>query len=471
MNAFYSTSILTAYLVSLLLFSFITTINAGNTNWTGGGGTADWNDAANWSMGVPGANDRAIFDNVTVSLVNNAPSTMPKEIKVVNGGSVTFPFDLTVNKIEVTGVPASSAVFDGALTVTGGNGEIRIADGSTGTFNETVVATILICDDALGGTFNFSEEVTVEELEIKNTGDKMVINTNGAVVTVTNTSSKTNGNLIVDGAIRFQMATTYKGSFTNENDMCADATFTVTGTMINNGTMCFEMDLVVSGILDNSGTIDVTGTFTCSGTCSGNSVGSDPCDCSFLLPIKLISFSGRITDDGIQLEWETAVEIDNAGFDIERGHAGIGGSKLEWKMIGFINGNGSTTNIHNYKFLDTAPFYGINYYRLKQNDYNGQYQYTPIISVEATDNEDAIAPILFPNPTRKMLTIQMISDSYDSATILIFNLTGKLMFSDEVSIHTGRNIHSLDVGKLSCGIYLSHIITSGRKFVQPVVRE
>jgi hypothetical protein len=95
-----------------------------------------------------------------------------------------------------------------------------------------------------------------------------------------------------------------------------------------------------------------------------------------LLPVEITIFSGRRDLERIRIDWETVTEIDNDGFEVQRSEDGI-----NFEKIGWVDGNGSSTLTHNYTFYDEEPLQGSNYYRLKQIDYNGDFEYTGIISV------------------------------------------------------------------------------------------
>ena len=96
------------------------------------------------------------------------------------------------------------------------------------------------------------------------------------------------------------------------------------------------------------------------------------------LPVTLIDFKGDCDNKGIQLNWSTASEKDNQRFVVERSEDGI-----NFKRIGEIPGSVSTNNIKHYFFNDQNPNAGLNYYRLKQQDFNGELTVFKTISVDA----------------------------------------------------------------------------------------
>ena len=94
-----------------------------------------------------------------------------------------------------------------------------------------------------------------------------------------------------------------------------------------------------------------------------------------VLPVELVHFSGEQTKRGVALKWITASEINNAGFEIQRSDNGT-----DWPKIGHVNGNGDSNELLHYSYLDKAPAYGLNYYQFKQNDFDGAFEYSDVLS-------------------------------------------------------------------------------------------
>jgi|GEM_PF-5663483 len=89
------------------------------------------------------------------------------------------------------------------------------------------------------------------------------------------------------------------------------------------------------------------------------------------LPVELISFSVRQLGNKVELNWVTAIEVNNAGFEIERKM----NEENNWKKVGYIEGAGNSTETKNYKFEDKNLETGRYSYRLKQIDFNGNYNF------------------------------------------------------------------------------------------------
>ena len=111
------------------------------------------------------------------------------------------------------------------------------------------------------------------------------------------------------------------------------------------------------------------------------------------LPIELVSFSGEVIHDDILLQWQTASELNNDFFTVERSPGGE-----IFSSIGRISGNGTTSNSNKYSLLDHNPIYGTAYYRLKQTDLDGTSTYSKIINV-TYEGSTMVVMDVFPNPS------------------------------------------------------------------------
>ncbi|MFK7774905.1 MAG: T9SS type A sorting domain-containing protein [Saprospiraceae bacterium] len=147
---------------------------------------------------------------------------------------------------------------------------------------------------------------------------------------------------------------------------------------------------------------------------------------SSILPVELTSFIGRPKVKTIDLLWKTASETNNDYFIVEKSINGI-----DFKEMIEINGRGTTTLESKYNWTDQSPSDGLNYYRLRQVDFNGDKSYSDIIVIEFEADRSEIQ--VYPNPTIRELNINL-PESWDSDTsIVIYDFYGNLINSFTIS--------------------------------------
>jgi len=122
----------------------------------------------------------------------------------------------------------------------------------------------------------------------------------------------------------------------------------------------------------------------------------------YSLPVELTSFLGFVNNDSIILNWQTATEVNNYGFEIERSTPldPLFRGEVEgvWQKIGFVNGNGNSNSPKSYSFIDDKVSSGSFYYRLKQIDNNGQFEYSKTIDVSFIKPDAFVLEQNYPNP-------------------------------------------------------------------------
>lgn len=171
------------------------------------------------------------------------------------------------------------------------------------------------------------------------------------------------------------------------------------------------------------------------------------------LPIELIDFSAYLKNSEAAIIWQTATETNNAHFQIEHSTNG-----RDFQNIGQISGAGYSTETIEYEYIHKSPSLGLNYYRLKQIDYDGAFEYSKVISV--TVNEEQNIEI-FPNPTNGRLEIVGI----ESAEIQIFDRLGKIV--KELNMKN----QVIDISELSSGLYILSIKTENGVITKRIIKE
>jgi hypothetical protein len=157
-----------------------------------------------------------------------------------------------------------------------------------------------------------------------------------------------------------------------------------------------------------------------------------------VVPVEMLYFNATKTENGNLLTWATATEENNAGFEVEKST-----DARTFKKIGFVVGNGTTIEQQTYEFLDKNISEGVTYYRLKQVDFDGQFEYSKIVNCQLSiDN----APLkVYPNPVQDELTI-----SEGVGMITIYNALGQPI---RQIINENQTIFAIDVRDLPKGIY------------------
>lgn len=163
-----------------------------------------------------------------------------------------------------------------------------------------------------------------------------------------------------------------------------------------------------------------------------------------VLPVQLVSFNATFEDGEVLLNWETASEIQNLEFQVEHREEGS-----KFAKIGSVAGNGTSLEQHYYEFRHTQPAKGLNYYRLKQVDINGDISYSPVVQVEV---EDPTSPLVVYPTSEQSLTIQMPKPTDARTEAVLYNLSGSVVL--QARIPPGVTKSELQIGLLRPGIYI-----------------
>jgi hypothetical protein len=166
------------------------------------------------------------------------------------------------------------------------------------------------------------------------------------------------------------------------------------------------------------------------------------------LPIELLSFAAVSDGDRNKLTWTTSWEKNNAYFIIERSDDG-----KTFSQIGRVGGNGTTSNLVSYTFLDNSPLSGTNYYRLKQIDYNGAYSFSKVVSLNHFTPEVAV----YPNPNNGACTIKILTPA-EAYSLEITDIQGKSVYNA-----AGNEIpERIEISNLTPGFYLVRVNLDGQ---------
>ena len=172
-------------------------------------------------------------------------------------------------------------------------------------------------------------------------------------------------------------------------------------------------------------------------------------EASLPVPVELVSFTASLVQGDVVLSWKTATEINNRGFEIERGANG------EFATIGFISGAGTTTQEQSYTFRDKQVATGLHNYRLKQIDLDGSYSYSNIVEVDVTTPFTFNLSQNYPNPFNPTTKISYSVPFDSKVTISVYSVTGEMVMelvNDNVS--AGSYSVDFDGSNLASGMYI-----------------
>lgn len=313
-----------------------------------------------------------------------------------------------------------------------------------------------------GNTLPTTESVTVD-------GD---LYTNAPIISVNSTFSPADV-FVIDGAtltlqanltltddfiIRNNSFLTIEGGSNATGDdinLCRGGTISMSGGSLDNTTgsgivrICTSEPAAATGnteIIITGGTFDSTTSDTEGATTIDDFVtvsgGGTYTDDNGVLPVDLIFFEAHEIKNGILLKWATASEINNSHFEIQRS---VDGQTFEG--IGLVNGYGTTNEYHQYEFLDRVPK-SVNYYRLRQVDYDGKFEV--FHSIYAMFSQQLQYTIRTSNHDRAQVLIHMTGTP---SVITIYTLMGTIMYLEE-----DKSELVVDTDSWTSGLYIIKMI-------------
>ncbi len=405
-------------------------------------------------------------DQSTVALTGNVT-------QYIQGSSTTDFYKLTINKSAGDARLAADATVANTLSMTSGQLDLQNSNidlGTTGSIqNETETNRIKVSDIINHtGTIQATRTInSVTDYNPANLGVLISTNVNMGTITlvrghqVQNGSGSFAGNgsiaryfevpnigqLDANDKVKMQYWDAELNGHTESEliqyqwvSESSQSWWTPLAGIINSSTNTYTpADDAYSDYFDapNWYTFDFTETFT---------LGSE----STPLPVEWLSFDGYCHGNFVDLQWETASETNNDHFVVERSTDGE-----NFEPVGTVPGNGNSNQILAYSYLDTDPL-GKAYYRLKQVDFNGDFDYSEIIHISCANQPESFVRI-FPNPFKNQLHV-MVSDLPEKEfTLEVFSMEGKRIEKHE--LHAGpEGFHKvLQTHRLTPAMYMIRI--------------
>ena len=170
------------------------------------------------------------------------------------------------------------------------------------------------------------------------------------------------------------------------------------------------------------------------------------------LPVTWLSFDGSYneTTKRTKLDWSTASEENNDYFEIQRSIDGV-----TYELLATIDGSGTTSSVSKYEFEDVSPLAGASYYRLKQVDFDGQFDYSKVVLVKTISDENFK---LYPNPATSYLKLDYQGPEVHAGQISLYNSVGVVVKRIPLELIIAGN--KINLNGLNKGIYIAEINTN-----------
>ena len=407
------------------------------------------------------------------SFIQNSGSFITtKAADVYNGGNFKIAGSFSGNDVNV--LSGGTVNVSGSFTT---NGNKITIDG--GTFNQTS-GTVATRDMELknggvynqsGGEFQIEHDMKVPEGTSFNGTSGTVRFTGAAGAGATYTGNVQFNNLIVDAGADYNLndGETIKisGNYTNNNSSLKDEK----GTLYFNGTSSQTFfsaspnniagNIIVSNAIGVTllSDMNVKTSFTLDGGHvhkNGHNINVNGIPYEGPTPVELVSFNAKVRNNAVILNWQTATEINNYGFEIERSK-----DRTNWDKIGFVNGHGNSNSTKEYSFEDSKLKDQSYSYRLKQVDNDGTFAYSKVVSV-AINQAPASFELYqnYPNPFNPSTIIKYAVNKESFVTIKVYNVIGgDVATLVNENLPAGLYEASFDGSGLSSGVYIYKIQT------------
>jgi len=184
------------------------------------------------------------------------------------------------------------------------------------------------------------------------------------------------------------------------------------------------------------------------------------------LPVKLISFSGRLNGTKVDLNWVTANELNTKQFEVERSADGQAFTKFAT-----VAARGNSNTAISYDLVDPVPLKGVSYYRLKMVDIDGKFEYSQIIIIRI-DNSIQLVTKVAPNPFTGKIDVYLTLTHNTPVDFRFIDINGRMVFSKSVKGLKGFNWFTInDLDKLPSAPYMLHIKTDDATIVEKLIKQ
>lgn len=189
------------------------------------------------------------------------------------------------------------------------------------------------------------------------------------------------------------------------------------------------------------------------------------------MPVELLFFKAeKHGEKSVLCSWETATEINNDHFEVEaaRDHGG----ELVFEIIGTVQGSGTSSISHSYSFLDEHPMTGMNYYRLRQVDYDGTAGYSKMVVVQFNSGRKFDILATSPNPFVANPVMYLQTETGGALVVQVENAIGQIVYRNELMLSKGSSSLVLSLPEtLSSGLYFVRTIFDDEQMVGRLMKQ
>ncbi len=391
-------------------------ISAGGTISTVGGSGPGYNGGAGGAVSITSTSSFIVVSSSITSSGGNAGSANIIGYRGGNAGAVTFTAYTTLTTSNIT---ANGGTNGGYYYHCGGSG-------ATVTLRGTSVSNGSISTSA--GTSG---------------GGASGCGTNGSTVNCTR------GNV---GSQSSSAAVTKNIAITpiTHSTTLVTAVGTASGLPPGLSASYSSNRITISGTPTSGGTYNYSWTPTTSSSCGATSI-SGTILVHETLPVEFVSFDAELIDDYVELIWQTASEINNEKFILEKSFDGE-----NWFAIAEVQGAGNSNSILNYSFTDNSLIKELQYYRLTQVDFDGTQDKSKIVQVlKASDRTVDLQ--VYPNPMNDEVTVSFSSSKLGKCFFSIYSEIGQELYRSQLFSKEGENSFIFDTAHYAEGIYFFKI--------------
>ena len=176
----------------------------------------------------------------------------------------------------------------------------------------------------------------------------------------------------------------------------------------------------------------------------------------YIIPVEMTSFTAAVAGGNVELNWTTATETNNQGFQVERSNGG------EFTSVGYVAGHGTTTETQNYIFTDRDVPVGSYSYRLKQVDFDGTFEYSDVVEAEVAAPVEFALDQNYPNPFNPSTKISFRLAADSKVSLKVFDVLGQeVMTLINNELTAGSHQVDFDASGLNSGVYFYKIEATG----------